>query len=230
MQSKILYHLGDCIEGMRKYPNQSFDYCFTDPPYNIGYEPGRRKKNPLGPVRNDNLPEEEFHELMDTAFSEVKRLLKPGAALHVCGGWSTTEQILPVLKRHFQLKGCIVWDKIHLGVGWWLRSRHEFVYLLVNGKRKPPDPKDRLPDIWRIPRPPTNRRLHVCEKPVELIQRAMSTYTRPGDWVLDPFAGSAPCAEACLQSGRHFVGWELSPFNYEKGWVRLRRNGVQRGQ
>jgi DNA modification methylase len=212
---------------MRLLPDRSFDYCFTDPPYNVNYQSGHRKKNLLPGVRNDHLPVSQYQELMDAAFGQLQRLLKPGAVLHVCGGWSTSDQILPVLKAHFTLKACIVWDKVHIGPGYWVRSRHEFVYLMINGHRPPPIPAHRPPDIWPIPRPPTNKRLHVCEKPVDLVTRAMVPFTDRGDRVIDPFMGSAPVAEACWRTGRRFVGWELDPGNLAGALARMKRVGAQ---
>jgi site-specific DNA-methyltransferase (adenine-specific) len=223
MRPTITLNLGDCVQGMKAMPDNSFDYCFTDPPYNVNYRSNHRKKKLLGTVLNDHLPPDQFQDLMHDAFGQVKRLLKPGAVLHVCGGWSTADQILPVLKAHFTVKACIVWDKVHLGVGWWVRYRHEFVYVLVNGHRSPPIAAHRLPDIWPIPRPPTNNRLHVCEKPRELVMRAMGPFTEPGHRVLDPFMGSAPVAEACWITGRDFVGWELDQANFTGAVTRMRR-------
>ncbi len=84
----IQLNLGDCITGMRSLPDGVADDCFTDPPYGIGYRPGHRKKNPLAQVVNDNLKPREFQELMDAAFTELRRVLKPDSVIHVCGGWS----------------------------------------------------------------------------------------------------------------------------------------------
>lgn len=226
MEANIALLLGDSIEGMKQLPDQTFDYCFTDPPYNVAYKSRWRKANPLGPIANDNLPPRQFQEFLDAAFRELKRLLRPGAALHVCGGWSTADLVLPVLKSHFALKACIVWDKVHLGPGTWYRCQHEFLYLLVNGKRPPPTPQLRSRDIFPIPKLPTGNRLHLTEKPVDLVLQAMTPFTSPGDCVIDPFMGSAPVAAACWRTGRDFIGWEIDEKNYAAALVRMRRLGV----
>ena len=38
----------------------------------------------------------------------------------------------------------------------------------------------------------------------------IALYTQPGDVVLDPFMGSGTTALAAVQSGRQYVGYELS--------------------
>ena len=45
---------------------------------------------------------------------------------------------------------------------------------------------------------------------MELPKRVIELYTRPGDVVLDPFMGSGSTAIAAVQTGRHYVGYELS--------------------
>ena len=51
---------------------------------------------------------------------------------------------------------------------------------------------------------------HPAPFPVELPKRVIALYTRPGDVVLDPFMGSGSTALAAMQSGRQYVGYELS--------------------
>ncbi len=50
-------------------------------------------------------------------------------------------------------------------------------------------------------------------KPVELIEELLKI-SPPEALVLDPFIGSGTTAIACLRTGRHFVGFELSEEYY----------------
>lgn len=52
---------------------------------------------------------------------------------------------------------------------------------------------------------------HPTQKPLDLMQWLVSTYTNPGDRVLDPFAGSGSTGAACVALHREFVGVELDP-------------------
>src|SRR5207302_3454275 len=53
-------------------------------------------------------------------------------------------------------------------------------------------------DVWFIPRPSANRE-HPTMKPVELVEQAVKNSSRPGDVVLDPFAGSGTTLIACVR-------------------------------
>jgi DNA modification methylase len=54
-------------------------------------------------------------------------------------------------------------------------------------------------------------RVHPQQKPVPLLRWLIRTYSDPGDWVVDPFAGSGSTGVAALAENRHFMGWDLSP-------------------
>ena len=51
--------------------------------------------------------------------------------------------------------------------------------------------------------------LHSCEKPVGLIRDLIEELSDENDLVFDPFMGSGTTAIACLETGRHYIGYEL---------------------
>lgn len=67
------------------------------------------------------------------------------------------------------------------------------------------------------PHPP----VHPTQKPVELMEYLIKTYTNEGDNVLDFTAGSFSTGVACLNTKRNFVGIELNKDYYEIGKRRM---------
>lgn len=63
---------------------------------------------------------------------------------------------------------------------------------------------------------------HPCPVPVELMKRIILLTTEEGDLVVDPFAGSGTTAIACMETGRKFVGFELSPVYTEMANERIK--------
>lgn len=55
---------------------------------------------------------------------------------------------------------------------------------------------------------PTNKSVHPTQKPVELLEYLIKTYTNPEDTVLDFTMGSGSTGVACLNTGRKFIGIE----------------------
>ena len=52
---------------------------------------------------------------------------------------------------------------------------------------------------------------HPTQKPLDLMRYLVSTYSQPGDLILDPFAGSGTTLVAAQQLGRNFLGCDITP-------------------
>lgn len=61
----------------------------------------------------------------------------------------------------------------------------------------------------------SNAKLHPTQKPVDLCEYLIKTYTNDGDTVLDNCMGSGTTGVACKHLNRNFIGIELDP-NYFK--------------
>lgn len=59
---------------------------------------------------------------------------------------------------------------------------------------------------------PTNgSRVHPQQKPNDLLCNLVCQYSKPGELVVDPFAGSGSTLEAARSKGRLAMGWDSSP-------------------
>lgn len=63
--------------------------------------------------------------------------------------------------------------------------------------------------IIEFQKPAASTCLHPTQKPVELIEWLVKTYTNPGDTVLDNTMGSGTTGVACANLNRNFIGIEL---------------------
>lgn len=70
---------------------------------------------------------------------------------------------------------------------------------------------------------PSIERLHPTQKPVELLEYLIKTYTNEGEIVLDNCMGSGSTGVACMNTNRRFIGFELDTdyFNTAKGRIKL---------
>lgn len=69
-------------------------------------------------------------------------------------------------------------------------------------------------DLWVFPNVKSKHKektAHPCQFPIELPQRLIRALTRPGDTVLDPFAGACSTGIAAVIEGRKFLGCEIEP-------------------
>lgn len=63
-------------------------------------------------------------------------------------------------------------------------------------------------DVWTFGTVPPGPGKHPCEKPQAMLRHMIETSSRPGDLILDPFAGSGSTLDAARQAGRRAVGIE----------------------
>jgi len=64
-------------------------------------------------------------------------------------------------------------------------------------------------------------KVHLTGKPVPLLVDLLQV-TPEGGTILDPFMGGGTTALACRESGRRFIGMELSPEYFELAAGRIR--------
>ena len=63
--------------------------------------------------------------------------------------------------------------------------------------------------------------LHVCQKPLALMEALIRDFSDRGETVLDPFAGSATTLVAAKRLGRHGLGWEIDSASHAVAGRRL---------
>jgi site-specific DNA-methyltransferase (adenine-specific) len=66
-----------------------------------------------------------------------------------------------------------------------------------------------------------NKPLHPTEKPVELLEFLIKTYSNEDDLVLDNCSGSGSLAEACMKTNRRFFCIEQDEEIYQKSVIRI---------
>ncbi len=89
---------------------------------------------------------------------------------------------------------------------------------------EPVPPSDVWTDVSRMQQRDPQRLGYDTQKPLSLMERIVKCASRPGDTVLDPFAGSGTTLEAAFRCGRNFVGVDLNPLCAE--YARRRTKGA----
>lgn len=164
------------------------------------------------PLANDFVSDEEFDRLLDAWFGNAARVLEPGRAFYIWGGYANCANYPPFLKKHgLYFSQAIIWDKQHpvltrkdyMGAhewcfyGWREGAAHQFFG------------PNNATDLWAVKKVNPQSMIHLTEKPVELAVRAMQYSSRTGENVLDLFGGSGSTLMAAEQTGRKAFLMEL---------------------
>ena len=71
----------------------------------------------------------------------------------------------------------------------------------------------------------TKNRLHPTQKPVDLLEYLIKTYSNEGETVLDFTFGSCSTGVACLNTNRKFIGVEMYEKYFDIGVNRMKEVG-----
>jgi site-specific DNA-methyltransferase (adenine-specific) len=129
IEKNIIYH-EDCIDGMKKIPNESIDIIICDPPYNIGKDFGNN---------SDKQTMDNYLLWCDQWISECFRIIKPEGTIYIYG---FSENLAFIRTRiHFNVRW-LIWhytNKVCPSSNFWQRT-HESI--LCCYKNKPVFNKD----------------------------------------------------------------------------------------
>jgi DNA modification methylase len=205
----------------RLLDGKKIDLVFTDPPYNVAYQGTK-----YAPILNDDLSEEGFIQFVEAWMDCIKRNMKQGGVFYICSGYSSYPAFVYAIKKSGMIfAGPIVWVKNNTSLGWNdYRHKHEMV-LKGSNKAKRAQPilygwnggrhyffESRFEtDVWEMNRRASTTMLHPTQKPLALMQRAIKNSSRPGELVLDPFAGSGGTLIAAEREGRTAQVIEIDP-------------------
>lgn len=225
----------DCFKVFPYIPNKSIDFVFTDPPYyfrthqnrGIGTE-GKSKFANSDMYKEGNklsqmgsFKEEDIVRLLN----ECKRVLKVFKGYFFCNmfqvqyycNWAienkylftiiTLAKPISVINRNRYSTNAEylirIYNRAGAGIKVFDYSQEEYDINWLSSVQQ----FDRIPN-----------RLHITEKPKDIIKGVLTLNTNEGDLVLDPFCGSASIGAVAKGMGRRYLGIELDEkyFNIAK--------------
>lgn len=224
----------NCLEVMdmliAKHPQGCFDMIFADPPYflsngGITCQGGKMVKVDKGKWDKSHGAEMN-HAFNSEWLSRCQKLLKPNGTIWVSGTMHVIYSIGYAMQQiGYKLLNDIAWEKPNpppnLACRYFTHSTETVLWAAKNDKSKHYFNYDlmrkyngdkQMKSVWRFTAPGAAEKdhgKHPTQKPLALLQRCIEASTKPGDFVLDPFAGSSTTGVAALALNRKFCGIEL---------------------
>ena len=200
---------GDAVEWLTALPEMSVDLIITDQAYESLEK--HRKIGTTTRLKHSKASSNDWFAIFpnkrfDELFSAIWRVLKAGTHVYLFCDAETMSVAKPIAESvGFKFWKPLVWDKVHMGMGYHYRARYEFILFFEKGKRKLNDLS--VTDIIESPR---IRAGYPSEKPVHVSEVLVRQSSDLGEVVADPFVGSGSVGVAALELGRTFKGNDIS--------------------
>lgn len=216
----------DALDFLRTLPDESIDMVWIDPPYGNSNGvndlaasrardkvKGGRQAGAITPIANDAT--EDWQALMPPVLIEINRILKMEACCCCCiaggGPGVLFAQLVGWIDQYHIFDQAVVWDKSARGDGMGWRYRRNYEFVMVSHKRGGKlawnEDRSARPNVIRAM--PTRNEYHPTEKPLALVDEFILNHTRPGNVVVDCFAGSGTTGVSAQRLGRHYLLNEL---------------------
>lgn len=229
--------VSDCLELLKRIPDNSIQLVVCDPPYNINVA--------------DWDEVERYVDWAGAWLREVERVLAPTGNLVIFGGLQYQGEagsgdllsLIHWMRHHSKmlLANLIIWNypngmsaqrffaNRHEEIAWFAKSTKYFFDLDAVRKKLDPETLEiykrdkRLnhetlqkginpTNVWKIPRLNGNSKErvgHPTQKPKALIDRIMRSLSYPGSTVLDFFAGSGVTTRVAVEVNRHSISADI---------------------
>ena len=217
---KSTLYCGDCLELMNRIPDSSIDMVLSDLPY------GTTRCRWDTPINLQEL------------WKQYRRVVKENGAIVLFSAQPFTTELIssnkamyryeifyrkpptynPQMTHGHQRKTATAYGTRESdGNSCYGREERNYTY----------DSTDRYPvDVLQYSTGDKAKRLHPTQKPVDLLEYLVKTYTNPGETVLDNCMGAGSTGVACMNTGREFVGIELDPEYYQLAKERIEQHEI----
>lgn len=240
LEKNKIYNM-DCIEGMKEISDESIDFIFCDLPYGV-------TNNDWDSIIPLDELWEQYNRIIKNNGAIALTAVQPFTSILVASNykmfryewiWKKNKftgflnaKKMP-LKQHESV--LIFYKKLpdynpqkttgHKPVNSFTKHTSDGTnYGKTKKGIKGGGQTDRYPtSILEIPviNNDNKEKFHPTQKPVELVEYFIKTYTNEGDTVLDNCMGSASTAIASIKTNRHFIGFETNQEYYIKASERI---------
>jgi len=218
-EKDFLLYYGNAMEILNQFEENKFDLIYIDPPYFLSNDGITCQSGRMVSVNKGSWDKskgfDEDTKFINSWLKVCKKVLKENGSIWVSGTLHNIYKVGYLLeKNNYKIVNDIIWYKPNAPpnlsckyfthsheIVLWARksidSKHKFNYERMktwnNLKDKLKNKDKQMRSVWSIPIIPKAEKefgKHPTQKPLELLNRIISSSSKEGDWILDPFVGS----------------------------------------
>ncbi len=209
---------GDSKDIIKRIPDNSIDFIFTDPPYNLGqHSTGNIPLPGRSAINNDVAEWDKIEFNPEEWVDEFIRILKPTGNLFIFTSYNQLGRWYNSLDHRFDSSNFMIWHKTNpapkIFKAGFLNSC-EMIFTCWNKKHTwnfisqsemhnfIESPICMRPERLSNPK-------HPAQKPVSILKKMIEIASNKDDIIFDPFMGVGSIGVAALNLDRRFIGIEI---------------------
>jgi len=240
---------GNCLQELKKIPDETFDLIFADPPYNLQLKkelirPDSSKVNAVNDKWDQFENFKKYDDFTKSWLNECKRVLKKNGAIWVIGSYHNIFRVGTAIQNlGFWILNDVIWNKKNPMPNFkgtrftnahetliWASKSEKSKYTFNYQSLKCLNDDLQMRSNWELPICSGSERLkkngkkvHSTQKPEALLHRILLATSNKNDFILDPFLGSGTTATVAKKLSRNYYGIEKEKIYFKAAKQRLKK-------
>ncbi len=229
-EDKNFYLLqGDCMKLLPQFEHK-FDMVFADPPYFLSNNGLSIQNGQIVSVNKGTWDKSEGFDFINDFnrnwLKQVREKLKDNGTIWISGTYHNIFSIGQLLQElDFKILNVVTWEKNNPPPNFSCRFFTHSAELIIWARKKEKVPhyynyelmkqlngNKQMKDVWKLPAIAKWEKScgkHPTQKPLSVLTRIILASTKPGAWILDPFAGSSTTGIAANLANRRYLGIDM---------------------
>lgn len=206
---------GNCLDVLKEFDDNSVDYVFTSPPYNIK----RSKNNKYNKYEHFDDGIENYLEWSIQVIDELLRVTKNHVFWNVQANYYNKKDVFKLIGHYAdKIQQNFIWykpDGIPSSQKYYVSNFVEYIIGITNQKYIKSN-KHFITNLLEASSKNQNtNRKHKAAMNIEVADFIIENFTKENEIILDPFMGTGTTGVSCLKNKRNFIGIEIAQEYYD---------------
>ena len=213
----------NCLEALQNFEDQSVDYVFTSPPYNIK----RSKNNKYNKYEYFDDGIDDYLEWSIQVIDQLLRVTKNHIFWNIQANYYNKKDVYKLIGHYAdKIQQNFIWHKpdgIPSSQKYYVSNFVEYIIGFTNQKYIKSN-EIFITNLLEFKASNGNKnKQHKAAMNIEVADWFIKNFTKPGETILDPFLGTGTTGVSAFKHQRNFIGIEISKEYFDYAQQRIDR-------
>lgn len=207
MEINKIYNI-DCFEGFKLLDDNSVDYVFTSPPYNMGVN--TKYKNTKYDSYDDNI--KDYGKFLSNVIDECYRVSKYCTFFNIQPLSTNRIDVYDLIGKYKdKIQNIIVWCKTNPPPSYGNNITNSYEFILIIGDNPVHANNVYTKNIITTSVNKGDKSIeHFAIMNIDVVDSVLNDYCFRGCTILDPFMGSGTTGVSCRKNHMNYIGFDIS--------------------